>query len=84
MLDLACSVAAGVPWLGHFTCPPSGPVLVFLGEGGERAMVRRLEAICAHKHLDHLGATGDGAQAIDHLMIREASKTSRGSMLCVL
>jgi hypothetical protein len=52
MLDLACSVAAGVPWLGHFPCPPSGPVLVFLGEGGERAMVRRLEAICAHKHLD--------------------------------
>ena len=27
MLDLACSVAAGVPWLGHFACPPSGPVL---------------------------------------------------------
>jgi hypothetical protein len=52
MLDLAVSVAAGVPWLGHFGCPPSGPVLVFLGEGGERAMVRRLRAICAHKHLD--------------------------------
>jgi hypothetical protein len=52
MLDLACSVAAGAPWLGHFGCPPSGPVLVFLGEGGERAMVRRLRAICAHKHLD--------------------------------
>jgi hypothetical protein len=52
MLDLAVSVAAGAPWLGHFLCPPSGPVLVFLGEGGERAMVRRLQAICAHKHLD--------------------------------
>jgi hypothetical protein len=52
MLDLACSVAAGVPWLGRFPCPSSGPVLVFLGEGGERAMVRRLAAICAHKHLD--------------------------------
>jgi AAA domain len=52
ILDLACSVAAGVPWLGHFPCPPSGPVLVFLGEGGERAMVRRLAAICAHKHLE--------------------------------
>ena len=52
ILDLACSAAAGVPWLGHFGCPPSGPVLVFLGEGGERAMVRRLRAICAHKHLD--------------------------------
>jgi hypothetical protein len=52
ILDLACSVAAGVPWLGHFPCLPSGPVLVFLGEGGERAMVRRLAAICAHKHLN--------------------------------
>jgi hypothetical protein len=52
ILDLAVSVAAGDPWLGHFGCPPSGPVLVFLGEGGERAMVRRLQAICAHKHLD--------------------------------
>jgi AAA domain len=52
ILDLAVSVAAGVPWLGHFGCPPSGPVLIFLGEGGERAMVRRLQAICAHKHLD--------------------------------
>ncbi|HEY2958670.1 MAG TPA: AAA family ATPase [Actinomycetota bacterium] len=52
ILDLAVSVAAGEPWLGHFGCPPSGPVLVFLGEGGERAMVRRLRAICAHKHLD--------------------------------
>src|SRR5215211_8881435 len=52
ILDLACSVATGVPWLGHFACPPTGPVLVFLGEGGERAMMRRLEAICAYKHLD--------------------------------
>jgi AAA domain len=52
ILDLAVSVAAGAPWLGHFSCPASGPVLVFLGEGGERAMVRRLRAICAHKHLD--------------------------------
>jgi hypothetical protein len=52
ILDLAVSVAAGVPWLGHVGCPPAGPVLVFLGEGGERAMVRRLRAICAHKHLD--------------------------------
>jgi RecA-family ATPase len=52
MLDLALSVAAGVPWLGRFACPPSGRVLVFLGEGGERAMVRRLRAIAAHKRVD--------------------------------
>jgi AAA domain len=51
-LDLALSVAAGVPWLGRFACPPSGRVLVFLGEGGERATVRRLRAIAAHKGVD--------------------------------
>jgi hypothetical protein len=49
ILDLAVAVAAGVPWLGHFGCPPSGRVLVFLGEGGERAMVRRLRAVAEHK-----------------------------------
>jgi AAA domain len=59
-LDLALSVAAGVPWLGRFACPPSGRVLVFLGEGGERATVRRLRAIAAHKGIDlgELAANG--------------------------
>src|SRR4029450_5844194 len=42
----------GWPGWGTSPAPPSGPVLVFLGEGGERAMVRRLEAICTHKHLN--------------------------------
>jgi hypothetical protein len=51
ILDLAVSVAAGRPWLGHFPCPQAGRVLVFLGEGNQRAIVRRLRAICAHKHL---------------------------------
>ena len=51
ILDLACSVAAGQPWLGAFPCPQAGRVLVFLGEGGERSMVRRLRAVCAHKDL---------------------------------
>jgi AAA domain/DnaB-like helicase N terminal domain len=54
-LDLAVSVAKGVPWLGRFDCPTPGPVLLFLGEGGERAMVRRLRAIAEHKRL---GAAG--------------------------
>jgi hypothetical protein len=52
ILDLAISVAAGTPWLGAFACPPSGRVLVFLGEGGERAMIRRLRAVAAHKGVD--------------------------------
>jgi hypothetical protein len=51
-LDLAVSVAAGHPWFGHFPCPTPGPVLVFLGEGGERAILRRLRAIATHKQVD--------------------------------
>jgi hypothetical protein len=55
-LDLAVSVATGQPWLDHFACPTPGPVLVFLGEGGERATVRRIEAIATSKgvHPDQL------------------------------
>jgi hypothetical protein len=51
-LDLAISVATGTPWLDHFACPSPGPVLVFLGEGGERATVRRVEAIASSKGVD--------------------------------
>jgi hypothetical protein len=51
-LDLAVSVATGRPWLDHFACPSSGSVLVFLGEGGERATVRRIEAIATAKGID--------------------------------
>jgi hypothetical protein len=51
-LDLAVSVATGRPWLDHFACPTPGPVLVFLGEGGERATVRRIEAIATSKGVD--------------------------------
>jgi hypothetical protein len=51
-LDLAVSVAAGHPWFGHYPCPAPGRVLVFLGEGGERSIVRRLRGIAAHKGVD--------------------------------
>jgi RecA-family ATPase len=51
-LDLAVSVATGRPWLEHIACPSPGPVLVFLGEGGERATVRRIEAIATAKGVD--------------------------------
>jgi hypothetical protein len=51
-LDLAVSVASGRPWLDHFACPNPGPVLVFLGEGGERATVRRIEAIATARGVD--------------------------------
>jgi hypothetical protein len=51
-LDLAVSVATGRPWLDHFACPSPGPVLLFLGEGGERATVRRIAAIATSKGVD--------------------------------
>jgi hypothetical protein len=57
ILDLAVSVATGRPWLGRFACPER-PALVFLGEGGERATIRRLRAVCAHKGLDPGELTG--------------------------
>jgi AAA domain len=78
-LDLAVSVACGLPWFGRFPCPTPGGVLVFLGEGGERAMVRRIQAIAAHKGADpdlvaerlrlcfrvpHLAAPGAGAELL--------------------
>jgi len=44
-LDAAVSVASGSPWMGQFACALPGSVLAFLGEGGERKMVRRLRAI---------------------------------------
>ena len=49
LLDLAVSVVTGTSWLGGFSCPSPGPVLLLLGEGGERAMLRRLEAIAADR-----------------------------------
>jgi AAA domain len=51
-LDLAVSVACGRPWLDHFACPSPGPVLLFLGEGGERATVRRIQGIATSKGVD--------------------------------
>jgi AAA domain len=68
ILDLALSVAAGRPWLGRFARPPSGRVLVFLGEGGDRAVVRRLRAIAAHKGIDlvlrSLNSVGEDASPV--------------------
>jgi 5S rRNA maturation endonuclease (ribonuclease M5) len=48
-LDLVVSVASGTAWMGMYPVQRPGQVLVFLGEGGERKMLRRLEAICAQK-----------------------------------
>lgn len=46
--DLAVTASAGRSWLGQFPVEKSGPVLLFLGEGGERKTIRRLRAVCDH------------------------------------
>lgn len=48
-LDLAVSVASGTPWLGSIEIDDPGPVIVFAGEGGKPAIVRRLRAIAASR-----------------------------------
>jgi hypothetical protein len=72
-LDLAVSVGSGHPGWTTSPAPPPGPVLVFLGEGGERATVRRIEAIATAKgvHPDQLadqlryrGSDEDGAGTV--------------------
>lgn len=50
-LDLAVSVASATPWLDVYPVERSGPVLLFLGEGGKRKMLRRLRAIGEFKGL---------------------------------
>ncbi|MGH9054335.1 MAG: AAA family ATPase, partial [Acidimicrobiales bacterium] len=46
ILDLAVSVASDTPWLGVYPVGKPGPALLFLGEGGERKMIRRLRSVC--------------------------------------
>lgn len=50
-LDMVISAASETPWLGVYPVERQGPVLVFLGEGGKRKMLRRLRAICASRGL---------------------------------
>ena len=52
VLDLVTSVAAGGSWLESFPVERRGPVVVFLGEGGERKMLRRLRAVAKHKNVE--------------------------------
>jgi hypothetical protein len=54
MMDLALSVAAGMQWVDQFDVSEPGPVLIFVGEGGKRKIVRRVRAIARHKGIpDH-------------------------------
>lgn len=50
--DLAVSVASGTAWLDALPVQKTGPVVLFVGEGGEESVVRRLEAIGASRKVD--------------------------------
>jgi 5S rRNA maturation endonuclease (ribonuclease M5) len=52
ILDAAVSVSSQTDWLGFYRVERPGPVLIFLGEGGERKMHRRLVAIARSRGLD--------------------------------
>jgi len=50
--DLMVTTGAGGAWLGKFPIERQGPVLAFLGEGGDRKMVRRLAAVAQFYNAD--------------------------------
>lgn len=51
MGDAAVSCASGTPWMDKFETRTAQPVIMCVGEGGERKLTRRLEAIARHKDL---------------------------------
>lgn len=51
-LALALAVASGEPFLGEFTVPAAQPVLMYLGEGGERPTRRRLQRLAEWMGVD--------------------------------
>lgn len=50
--DLAVAVASGTPWLGLVEVETPGPVVMFVGEGGDGNTVRRLSAAAAARGVD--------------------------------
>lgn len=51
ILDASVSCAGGLDWLGIFPAGDPGPVLVFLGEGSDSKMLRRIRAVARAKGL---------------------------------
>jgi len=54
-------------------------VLVFLGEGGERAMVRRIQAVATHKHADP-ELIAERLRLCNPSAVRPANRVSRPSL----
>jgi hypothetical protein len=50
--DLGVAVASGGAWLGMFPIERPGPVVMFLGEGGRRKMLRRITAVAEFYGVD--------------------------------
>jgi AAA domain len=50
-VDLGVSVATGTKWQGHYACL-QGRALVLYGEGGDRNLLRRLDAVARSKGID--------------------------------
>lgn len=51
-VDAVVSVAAGTDWLGAIPVDKPGAVLMFVGEGGEANLVRRVRAVAAAVKVD--------------------------------
>lgn len=51
-MDMAVSVASGVPCLGTFSVPNPGPVLLYAAEDSTPAVRSRLESLTAHYGVD--------------------------------
>jgi len=49
---MAVSVASGTPCLGYYPVDLPGPALVYLAEDSSGDVRARLDALCAHRHLD--------------------------------
>ncbi|MDV8008629.1 AAA family ATPase [Rhodococcus sp. IEGM 1318] len=47
LMAMAVAVASGEPLFGKFEVVSPGPVLYYVGEGGQRPFQRRLQAVCA-------------------------------------
>ncbi len=51
-LDMAVSVSSATACLGRLRIDRSGPALIYLAEDSPAMVRARIEAICAHRHLD--------------------------------
>ena len=69
LLDLAVAVASGSRWLGRYRCE-QGAVLLLLGEGGKRRMVRRLSAVASHAGVSLKGLPIRSSFRVPHLTSR--------------